>query len=62
MATYTGEVSVKVTVDVEIEAESQADAERIAGQIYGTASCPEGVIESGEFSDLVSVVLFNADE
>ena len=62
MPTYTGEVSVKVTVDVEIEAASQAEAERIAGQIYGSISCPDEVIETGEYSDPMSVILFNADE
>jgi len=62
MPIYKGEVSVKCTVDVTIEAESLAAAERIAGDIYATSSCPIGVTETGEFSDPLSIDLFDEDE
>ena len=62
MPIYKGEVSVKCTVDVTIEAESLAAAERIAGDIYATSSCPSGVTETSEFSDPISIYLFEDDD
>ena len=62
MPIYKGEVSVKATVDVTIAADSLADAERIAGDIYAIAICPAGMEESQEFSDPLSIHLFEDDD
>jgi hypothetical protein len=62
MPIYKGEVTVKCTVDVTIKAESLADAERIASDIYATASVPLGVEDTGEFSDLMFITLFEDEE
>jgi hypothetical protein len=62
MPIYKGEVTVKCTVDVTIEAESLAAAERIAGDIYATASLPFGVEDTGEFSDPMFITLFEDEE
>jgi hypothetical protein len=58
MPIYKGEVTVKCTVDVTIKAESLADAERIASDIYATASVPLGVEDTGESSDPMFITLF----